>query len=91
MARFRNGVVHLSYLICYIFDCKQDNLHDDVTSSLSLEVSGTRSRDRPKKKWRDNIQGDMKKYQLTEDTAQDQKYWMTQIMAGPAQGDGKER
>ena len=33
---------------------------------LGLEVSGRRSRGRPKKRWRDNIQGDMKKYQLTE-------------------------
>ena len=36
---------------------------------------------------RDNIKGDMKKYQLTEHMAQDRKYWMTKIMAGPAQGD----
>ena len=27
----------------------------------------------------------------TEDMAQAQKYWMTKIMAGPAQGDGQER
>ena len=27
----------------------------------------------------------------TEDMAQEQKYWMTKIMAGPAQGDGQER
>ena len=45
---------------------------------------------RPKKRWRDNIQGDMKKYQLTEDMAQDRKYWMTKIMAGSAQTDGQE-
>ena len=25
----------------------------------------------------------MKKYQLTEDMAQDRKYWMTKILAGP--------
>ena len=59
--------------------------------SLRLEVSGRRSRGRPRKRWRDNIQGDMKKYRLTEDMAQDRKYWMTQILAGPAQGDGQER
>ena len=40
---------------------------------------------------RDNIKGDMKKYQPTEDMAQNRKYWMTQIMAGPVQGDGHER
>ena len=39
----------------------------------------------------DNIKGDMKKYRLTEDMAQDRKYWMTKIMAGRAQGDGQER
>ena len=59
--------------------------------SLRLEVSGRRSRGRPRERWRDNIQGDMKKYRLTEDMAQDRKYWMTQILAGPAQGDGQER
>ena len=59
--------------------------------SLRLEVSGRRSRGRPRKRWRDNIQGDMKKYRQTEDMAQDRKYWMTQILAGPAQGDGQER
>ena len=32
----------------------------------------------------------MKKYQLTEDVAQDRKYWMTKILAGPAQGDGEK-
>ena len=32
----------------------------------------------------------MKKYKLTEDMAQYRKYWMTKILAGPAQGDGKE-
>ena len=33
----------------------------------------------------------MKKYQLTEDMAQYRKYRMTNILAGPAQGDGQER
>ena len=58
---------------------------------LRLEVSGRRSRVRPKKRWRDNMKEDMKKYRLTEDMAQDRKYWMTKIMVGPAQGDGQER
>ena len=58
--------------------------------SLRLKVSGRRSRGRPKKRWRDNIKEDMKKYRLTEDTAQDQRYWMTEIMAGPAQVDVKK-
>ena len=58
--------------------------------SLRLEVSGRRNRGRPRRRWRDNIQGDMKKYQLKEDMAQDQKYWMTKILAGPVQGDGQE-
>ena len=45
--------------------------------SLRLEVSGRRNRGRPRKRWRDNIQGDMKKYQLTEDMAQGWlKYWL---------------
>ena len=59
--------------------------------SLILEVSGRRNRGRPKMRWRDNIKGDMTKYQLTEDMAQDRKYWMAQILAGPVQGDGQER
>ena len=43
------------------------------------------------KEQRDKIQGDLKKYQLTEDMAQYRKYWMTIILAGPAQGDCQER
>ena len=35
------------------------------------------------------MQGDMEKYRLTEDMAQDRKYWMTQIMVGPVQRDGQ--
>ena len=61
------------------------------TKSLRLEVSGRRTRGRPKKRWRGNIKRDMKKYQLTEDMAQYRKHWMTQILAGPEQGDGQER
>ena len=59
--------------------------------SLRLEVSGRRSRGRPKKRWRDNIPGDLKIYELAEDMAQDRKFWMTKIMAGPAQGEVQER
>ena len=46
---------------------------------------------RPKTRWMDNINGDMTKFQLTEDMAQDRKHWMTKIMAGPAQADGHSR
>ena len=71
--------------------CLRRERNQRCAKSLKLEVSGKRSRGRPKKRWRDNIQGDMKKYQLTEDMAQDRKYWMTKILAGPVQGDGQER
>ena len=64
---------------------------EKTTTSVRLEVSGRQSRNRPKKWWRDNIKEDMKKYQLTEYMAQYRKYWMTQIMTGPAQGDCQER
>ena len=50
-------------------------------NSLRLEGSGRRSRGRPKKRWRDNIQGDLKKYRLTEDMTQYRKYWMSKILA----------
>ena len=70
--------------------CIEDNY-------LSLLISGKQincisvywRRVRPKKRWRDNIKEDTKKYQLTKDMAQDRKYWMTKILAGPAQGDGQ--
>ena len=71
--------------------CLRRERNHICAKSLRVEVSGRRSRDRPKKRWRDNIQGDMKKYQLTEDMAQDRKYCMTKILAGPAQRDGQER
>ena len=55
------------------------------------EGAEVRKRDGGKAGWRDNIREDTKKYRLTEDMAQDRKYWMTKILAGPAQGDGQER
>ena len=57
--------------------------------SLRLEVSG-RSRGRTKKRCTDNVKKDMKKCQLPENMAQDRKYWMTKIIADPAQGDCQE-
>ena len=75
-------------VVCLIVIPERNHI---CAKSLRLEVSGRMSRGRPKKRWRDNIQGDMKKYQLTEDMAQDRKYWITKILAGPAQGDGQER
>ena len=71
--------------------CLRRECNHICAKSLRLEVSGRRSRGQPKKRWRDNIQGDMKKYRPTKDLAQDRKYWMTKILAGPAQGDGQER
>ena len=71
--------------------CLRRERNHICAKSLRLDVSGRRSRGRAKERWRYNIQGDMKKYQLTEDMAQYRKYWMTKILAGPAQGDGQER
>ena len=88
------------------FSCKNKRLkwfghclrreHNYIIYYVPLcELSGRRSRDRPEKRWRDNMKEDMKKYQLTEDMAQDQKYWMTQIMArrwsGKVRNDVKEK
>ena len=50
--------------------------HNHCAELLRLEASGRRSRGRPKKRWRDNIQGDRKKYQLTEYMAQYKKNWI---------------
>ena len=71
--------------------CLRRERYHICAKSLRLKVYGRRSRGRTKKSWRDNIKRDMKKYQLTEDMAQDRKYWMTKILAGTAQGDGQER
>ena len=86
---------------CWNFPRKQKTkvvwpLPEARTQPHMCEIAKTRGfwekEQRPtEKRWRDNIQGDMKKYQLTEDMAQDRKYWMTKILAGPVQGDGKER
>ena len=63
--------------------CLRRQRNHICAKSLRLEVSGRRrSRSRPKKRWRDNIKKDIKKYQLTEDMAQDRTYWMTKITAG---------
>ena len=71
--------------------CSRRERNHICAKSLKQEVSGRRSRGQPKKRWRENIQGDMKKYQLTAVMGQDRKYWMTKILAGPAKGDGQER
>ena len=42
--------------------CSRREPNHICAKSLRLEVSGRRSRGRPRKRWRDNIQGDMKKY-----------------------------
>ena len=52
-------------LKCFGHCSRQEHTHICV-KSLRLEVSGRRSRGRPKKRWRDNIQEDEMKYQLTE-------------------------
>ena len=49
--------------------------HEARTQPHPCDIAKTRGR--PKKRWRDNIQGDMKKYQLTEYMAQYRGYWMT--------------
>ena len=59
--------------------------------SPRLEVSGRRGRGRPKTRQRNNKKKSMKKYQLTEDMAQDRKYRTAKIMVGATQGDGQER
>ena len=55
--------------------CLRRERNHICAKSLRLEVSVRRSRGRPKTRWRDNVKGDMKKYQLTEDMAQYRKYW----------------
>ena len=72
--------------------CLRRERNHICAKSLRLEVSGRMNRGRPRKRWRDNIQGMyVKKYQMTEDMAQDRKYWMTKILAGSVQGNGQER
>ena len=65
--------------------CLRRERNHICAKSLRLVVSGRRSRDRPKKRWRDNVKGDMKKYQLTEDMAKYRTYWMTKILPGDGQ------
>ena len=71
--------------------CLRRDRNHICAKALLLEVSGRRNRGRLEKRWRDNIKEDVKKYRLTEDMSQCRKYWMTEIMAGPAQGYGQER
>ena len=62
----------------------------DLCEIADTRISGRRTTDTTKRRWRD-IVGDMRKYQLTEAMAQFRTYWMTKIMAGPAQGYCQER
>ncbi len=82
---------HIKHVVTFLENkrlighCLRREPNHICAKSLRLEVSGRRSRGRPKKRGRDNIKEDTKKYQLAEDMAQDRKYWMTDILAGPAQ------
>ncbi len=71
--------------------CLMRERKDISAKTQILEVSVRRTRGRPKKRGRYNIQGDMKKYQLTEYMAHNRNYLMTKILAGPSQGDGQKR
>ena len=62
--------------------CLRGERNHICAKSLRLEVSGRKSRGRPKKRWRDNIHGYMNKYQLTEDMAQCRQFWMTTMHKG---------
>ena len=70
--------------------CMRREHNHICAKSLRLEVSGRRRRGRPKQRCGGKSTEDMKKYQLAKDMAQYCKYWMTKLIADPAQGDGRE-
>ena len=80
-----------TFLLKWFGHCLRREPNLICAKSLILQVSGRRNSGRPKKRWRDNIKRDINKYQQTKEIAQYRKYWMTKLMAGPAQGDGQER
>ena len=57
----------------------------------TIYISGRRSRGRLKRRRRGNLKKTRRHTDWSEYMAHDQKYWMTQIMTDPPQGDGQER
>ena len=74
------------------FSLRRESNHI-CAKSLRLEVSGGRSRGRAKKRWRDNIKENTKKYQLTEDIALVSSIILDDLNSGRSctGGDGQER
>ena len=56
---------------------------------MDVVVTGKRRRGRPRRRWIDNIQEDMKKYELTADMTENRQYWKRMVKTGPQRcGDG---
>ena len=65
--------------------------HNRICAKLiRSEVSGRRSRGRPKKRWRDNMKEDTNKYQQTEDMTQDRILHKDMVNNGENHGENSE-
>ena len=52
-----------------------------VKEVMHTEVEGKRPRGRPRKRWKDNIKGDMHHFKVTPEDAQNKHYWRTKTRA----------
>ena len=52
---------------------------EDIRVAYEIEVEDSRLRDRPKKKWRDQLRKDMQEMDIREKEAQDWKHWWKMV------------
>ena len=60
---------------------------EDIRKVADLKVDGRRKRGRPKQRWRDTIQSDLKKYGLNRSDVDDRERWHSLIEFGSLQNE----
>ena len=62
---------------------EEDNLSRQM---MGMVVPGKRRRGRPRRRWTDNNQEAMTKYELTADMTENRQYWKMMVNTGPQRG-----
>ena len=64
---------------------------EDIRKVADLNIGGRRKRGRPKQRWRDTIQSDLKKYGLNRSDIDNRIQWHSLIELGSLQNDHPDR
>ena len=70
-----------------VWPCKRRDENSILRRAMELEVEGRRPVGRPKKTWSKAVKEDMRKLNITEDTAEDRKQWR-KLISRSTQGVG---